>query len=140
VHLPIPKKCPTKVGQSKDNIEDQGPPKKKKTTLVNTEVRRISRLREKSRGFMHPRHLHSVCPSCNIPSINPKIIKKLGVEFCKVDKDLCFEDALSASKPKLGAIQHPCKPSSSSKTKLVKKKDDKKDGSEKKGPRSPDME
>jgi hypothetical protein len=57
-----------------------------------------------------------------------------------VDKDLCSEDALSATKSKLGAIQCPCKPSSSSKTKPVKKKDDKKNGSEKKGPRGPDME
>lgn len=77
---------------------------------------------------MHSENLHSACPSCNTPSINPKIIKKLGVEFCKVDKEMCFAEALTANKPKLGAIQRLCKPTpvpraSQWKRKMARRKD-----------------
>jgi hypothetical protein len=81
---------------------------------------------------MQSRHLHNASYLA-LPPINPRIIKRLGAEFCKVDKQICYPKALAATKPKLGVIQRPCKTNSNTRGKTEKKYD------KKKGPKSPDI-
>lgn len=104
VPLAITKKCPTIIKHTEDHLESQGPMKNKKIVLVDTELRRSTRLCEKPGGLKQFGNLHRGCSSCVAPHINPRTNKRLGAEFCKVDKDMCSPEALATTKPPLGVI------------------------------------
>jgi hypothetical protein len=83
---------------------------KKQPIMVDTEVRRSARLREKARGFKNCSRIGKKCSCCarvSPPSISHKIIKKLGAEFCKVDPSKLNLDALNSSRTTSNAIQRP---------------------------------
>jgi hypothetical protein len=90
--------------------------RKKQPIMVDTEVRRSARLREKARGFKNCSRIVKKCSCCahvSPPSISHKIIKKLGAEFCKVDPSKLNPDALYSSRTTSNAIQRPSVSSSS---------------------------
>jgi hypothetical protein len=82
--------------------------RKKRTILVDTEVRRSARLREKAKGFKPCFGKKNNCPCCarsSPPSFSHKTLKKLGTEFCNVDPSKLSLDALNSSRSSSAAIQ-----------------------------------
>jgi hypothetical protein len=84
--------------------------KQKQPIVVETEVRRSARLREKARGFKNCSRATRKCSCCariSPPSISHKIIKKLGEEFCKVAPMSLDLGSLNGSKTTSNIIQRP---------------------------------
>jgi len=69
---------------------------KKGSPLVENEVRRSPRLKEIYKGFKQNVYFNKKCLVCapNPPTL-PVKIKKLAVDFCKVDEALVSEDELN---------------------------------------------
>jgi hypothetical protein len=112
VPIKIPSKCLLPPSQELHK-ESQSPSpadvvnRKKRSILVDTEVRRSARLREKARGFKSCSGIRKNCLCCarpSPPSIFHKIIKKLGAKFCKVDPSKLCPDALNSSRSSSSAI------------------------------------
>ncbi|ONM15299.1 ARM repeat superfamily protein [Zea mays] len=91
--------------------------RKKHATLVDTEVRRSARLREKDKGFKPCFGRKNNCLCCAgtspPPSLSHRTIKELGVDFCNVDPQKLSLNSLNNSRSSSAAIQRP-RPSSCS--------------------------
>jgi hypothetical protein len=85
--------------------------RKKRAALVDTEVRRSARLREKAKGFKPCFGRKNNCSCCAgtspPPSLSHKTIKKLGVDFCNVDPQKLSLNSLNNSRSSSAAIQRP---------------------------------
>jgi hypothetical protein len=84
--------------------------RKKRAALVDTEVRRSARLREKAKGFKPCFGIKNNCSCCagaSPPSLSHMTIKKLGTDFCNVDPHKLSLDALNNSRSSSAAIQRP---------------------------------
>jgi hypothetical protein len=85
--------------------------RKKCAALVDIEVRRSARLREKAKGFKPCFGSKNNCSCCAEspapPSLSHRTIKELGVDFCKVDPQKLSLNSLSASRSSSVAIQRP---------------------------------
>jgi hypothetical protein len=99
---------------SQDLLEDAQSPvpsetvnRKKRAILVDTEVRRSARLREKAKGFKPCFGIKNNCLCCagaSPPSFSHETIKKLSTEFCNVDPSKLCLDALNSSRSSSAAI------------------------------------
>jgi hypothetical protein len=90
--------------------------RKKRAFLVDTEVRRSVRLREKAKGFKPCFGIKNdflCCARASPPSLSHKTIKKLGTNFCNVDPHKPSLDTLNSSKTSSAAVQRPRSSSSS---------------------------
>jgi hypothetical protein len=116
VPFKIPPKC--LLPPSQDSlVEAQSPVtsvavnRKKRAALVNTEVRRSARLREKAKGFKPCFGRKNNCSCCagspSPPSLSHRTIKELGVDSCKVDPQKLSLNSLSNSRSSSVAIQRP---------------------------------
>lgn len=76
---------------------------RKGSPMVETEVRRSPRLKEVRKGFKSNVCFNKRCLSCapDPPTLSVQVIKKLAVDFCKVDEALVSEENLSAKRSKL---------------------------------------
>ena len=74
--------------------------KKKRTPLVESEVRRSPRLKEINKGFKADSCASKKCLACNPnpPDLSLEMVKKLGTGLCKIDEDLLTEKALNQKK------------------------------------------
>jgi hypothetical protein len=116
VPFKIPPKCLLPPNQD-SLVEAQSPVtsatvnRKKRAGLVDTEVRRSSRLREKAKGFKPCFGRKNNCSCCagppSPPSLSHRTIKELGVDFCKVDPQKLSLNSLSNSRSSSVAIQRP---------------------------------
>jgi hypothetical protein len=83
--------------------------RKKRAALVDTEVRRSARLREKVKGFKPCFGSKNNCSCCagspSPPSLSHRTIKELGVDFYKVDPQKLSLNSLSNSRSSSVAIQ-----------------------------------
>jgi hypothetical protein len=79
----------------------------KGAAVLDTEVRRSLRLREKTNGFKKDTKQDKCCMSCSSnapPTISTKIIKKLREEFWKVSSKALADDMLMGNKRTNAAI------------------------------------
>jgi hypothetical protein len=91
----VPIKIPRLLPPNQDLLMDTQSPvtseavnRKKRATLVDTEVRRSARLREKAKGFKPCFGIKNNCSCCagaSPPSLSHRTINKLGTNFCNVD-------------------------------------------------------
>jgi hypothetical protein len=121
VPIKIPSKCLLPPNQelqedAQSPVPTEAVNRKKRTILVDTEVRRSARLREKAKGFKPCFGIKNNCSCCarsSPPSFSHKTLKKLGTEFCNVDPSKLSLDALNSSRSSSAAIQRPRSSSSS---------------------------
>jgi hypothetical protein len=129
----VPIKIPHLLPPNQDLLTDTQSPvtseavnRKKRATLVDTEVRRSERLREKAKGFKPCFGIKNNCSCCagaSPPSLSHRTIKKLGTDFCNVDPHKLSLDALNNSRSSSAAIQRP-RSSSCSRNELGSPSDD----------------
>ncbi|CAD6229831.1 unnamed protein product [Miscanthus lutarioriparius] len=94
-----------------DFSQNMETPKKKakiskaKSSIVDTEVRRRNRAREKTNGFKSNQCRVKNCLGCSInpPTLSMENLKKIGAEFCQFDPDL-LQEQLTAKKNKPSPI------------------------------------
>jgi altronate dehydratase len=91
--------------EAMERVETNIPKKrhaKRVAPVVESEVRRSPRLKEVCNNFKSNACLNRKCLSCNPdpPILSFKVIKKIGVDFCKVDKELLSEEALLTKRKK----------------------------------------
>jgi hypothetical protein len=74
--------------------------KRAKAPMVVSEVRRSKRLKGKSVGYKAESCVSRTCFCCSIdpPTLSPKVIRSLGVDFCKMSPKVTSDEALK-SKP-----------------------------------------
>ena len=97
-----------KEGQEKFKaIPGKSTPKKRGLkVLSDTEVRRSDRFKGKNNGFKSSICSDRRCFSCSPspPTMSTKLIKKLGVELCKMDQGSLSEEALLKKKKRATAV------------------------------------
>lgn len=143
----IPTKCPKKmscssVPNSSPGIDDKEktpmmdsqdmvtPPRKgqaKRTCpVVDTELRRSSRLKQESGGFRKNVCSDRRCLHCtpNPPTLLTQNIRKLGSDFCKLDAEELEDEVLLARKEQKKIGPSPKKRNGGGSTKNSKNKDD----------------
>jgi hypothetical protein len=108
-HIPCGKLCeaPTLQISKEDFNQNLETPKKRaklskaKSPIVDTEVRRSSRVKEKTNGFKQNQCQVKNCPGCSInpPTLSMENLKKIGAEFCQFDPDT-LEKQLTKKKNK----------------------------------------
>lgn len=76
-----------------------------KKPLVESEVRRSSRLKSNNKGFKPGTCLNKKCLACspNPPDLSLDLIKDLGVNLCQIDENLLSESSLNQKKKNSGA-------------------------------------
>lgn len=81
------------------------------TPLVDTEVRRSTRLKHKSNGYKSAHCADKNCFGCSAvpPTLSSREIKNLGEVFCKIPAAKLSEEALSVKKPGKKAAMAPGK-------------------------------
>ncbi|CAM0909026.1 unnamed protein product [Alopecurus aequalis] len=81
--------------------------RKEKAPLVETEVRRSTRLQQLQKGFKKTTCMNKQCISCSArpPVILAKIVRNLGVSFYKVDPSDCSEEELHKKEKKKKKVQ-----------------------------------
>ncbi|CAN6304298.1 unnamed protein product [Urochloa humidicola] len=79
--------------------------------VVDTDVRRSTRVRKMKKGFRTNECLDKFCLGCEVspPNISPSVIKNLGTAFCKLDAEKLTLDKLRA-KRKADPINKTAKP------------------------------
>lgn len=105
--------------------------KGKRTPVLEDEVRRSPRLKAVYNGFKPAVCSDRRCSSCSPPTLSPKSIRNLGVQFCGMDPKGLDENALRRGK-KLQPIAKKRK-SAAEKEKEVKEKEDKEGRETRKG-------
>jgi hypothetical protein len=70
---------------------------KRPTPLVESQVRRSSRLKQISNGFKSPSCLDKKCSCCDPtpPTLSSKVIRNLGTQFCSMNEEYLQEENLS---------------------------------------------
>ncbi|CAM0881195.1 unnamed protein product [Alopecurus aequalis] len=81
--------------------------RKEKAPLVETEVRRSTRLEQLQKGFKKSTCMNKQCINCSArpPIISAKIVRNLAVSFCKVDPGDCSEEELHKKEKKKKKVQ-----------------------------------
>lgn len=74
---------------------------KRTVPLVETEVRRSTRLRTQKSGFMRKTYVDKHCLACDVKPLllSSKIIKNLCINYCKVSPEAVTEDKLAKEPP-----------------------------------------
>jgi hypothetical protein len=94
------------------DIEENATPFKKRrasrrlTPIIDTQVRRSVRVMKNNNGFKPPTCLTKKCICCtpSPPTLSPKVIKNLAVQFCGLDEDQVSEEALMNKKKKTNPV------------------------------------
>jgi hypothetical protein len=114
--IKIPPKCLLPPNQdplvdAQSTVTSEAVNKKKRASLVDTEVRRSARLREKTKCFKSCFGIKNNCLCCAgsspPPSLSHRTIKKLGADFYNVDPHKLNLDTLNNSRSSSAAIQRP---------------------------------
>lgn len=79
---------------------------KKISAIVETEVRRSTRLKESAKGFKSKSCTNKKCLACapDPPILKKDVIKKLAFDFCKLDDSELNDDLLRAKRKKTHPI------------------------------------
>ncbi|KAG0552859.1 hypothetical protein BDA96_01G544200 [Sorghum bicolor] len=116
-----------------EEVENQTPakPKAGKVRLVETEVRRSSRLKVRNKGFKSTGCTKINCVGCSNkpPTLSIAVIRNLGKELAQIDPELLTDDNLMKKKE---TAPTGIKKNNDKKNKSKKKDEDKKDQPENK--------